>query len=97
MLKILFKPEAEEDISKIFKYTFYKWGLKQAEKYNDELIHGIEQIAQHKSIGKIYPYSVLSYRQFHVNRHLIFYRIEGRKCIIVRILHDRFDIKNHLK
>ena len=32
----------------------------------------------------------------HVNRHLIFYRVEGDDCIVVRVLHDRVQLRKYL-
>jgi toxin ParE1/3/4 len=36
------------------------------------------------------------YRKYHVGRHLIFYRQAGKDIEIIRILHDRMNIENHL-
>lgn len=96
MLKILLKPEAENDLEKIFEYTFNNWGLGQAEKYQDDLFYGKKLLANQENLGNHYPFADISYRKLHVNRHLIFYRIERLNCIIIRILLDRMDIKKHL-
>ena len=96
MLKLRIKPEAESDLSKIFEYTALNWGIDQAEKYQDDLFAGMLLLTKNKEIGKLYPYTKESYRKLHVKRHLIFYRIDGQTCIIVRILHDRMDIKKQL-
>ncbi len=97
MSSVLIKPEAENDLTKIFEYTFNNWGLDQAEKYQDELYHGIQLIANQTKLGKEYSFTNLPYRYFHVNRHLIFYRITDKECVVIRILHDRMDIIEHLK
>ena len=93
MLKILLKPEAENDLEKIFEYTFSNWGIEQAEKYQDDLFYGMKLLANQENIGKNYPFADKPNRKIHVNRHLIFYRIERLNCIIIRILHDSMDIK----
>ena len=33
------------------------------------------------------------YRQYHIGRHLIFYRQSEAGITVIRILHDRMDIK----
>ena len=96
MLKLKIKPEAENDLSKIFEYTALNWGLDQAEKYQDDLFAGMLLISSSKHIGKEYQHAELPYRKLHVKRHLIFYRIEDQTCMIIRILHDRMDIKKQL-
>ncbi|MFT6338482.1 MAG: toxin ParE1/3/4 [Saprospiraceae bacterium] len=96
MLKLKIKPEAENDLSKIFEYTAMNWGVDQADNYQDDLFAGMKLITTQEQLGKEYPYAERSYRKLHVKRHLIFYRIENKTCIIIRILHDRMDIMQHL-
>jgi len=96
MLKLYIKPEAENDLSKIFEYTAMNWGIEQADNYQDDLFAGMKRITAQEQLGKEYPYAEISYRKLHVKRHLIFYRIENKTCIIIRILHERMDIKQHL-
>ena len=96
MLELKIKPEAENDLMKIFEYTAMCWGVYQAEKYQDELFAGMLLITKQEQLGKEYPYAETTYRKLHVNRHLIFYRVEDQTCVIVRVLHERMDIKKHL-
>jgi toxin ParE1/3/4 len=96
VLSLLIKPKAEKDLEEIFEFTFYKWGFSQAEKYQDELFQGMQQICSQNEIGKLYKYTNKHYRYYHVNRHLIFYRVEEKACIIVRIIHDSMLVENHL-
>ena len=96
MLELKIKPEAENDLSKIFEYSAMSWGVDQAEKYQDELFAGMLLILKQEELGKEYPYAKQPYRQLHINRHLIFYRIQDQTCLVIRVLHDRVDIKKHL-
>jgi toxin ParE1/3/4 len=96
MLELKIKPEAESDLSKIFEYTAKSWGVEQAEKYQDELFAEMLLLTKQEALGKKYPYAKQPYRKLHMNRHLIFYRVDGQTCLIIRVLHDRVDIKKHL-
>jgi len=96
MLKIYVKPKAELDLEQIYLFTFNKFGLTQAEKYQDELFEGMMLIANSPFIGKIYPHSKKEYRKLHVNRHLIFYRHSKESCEIIRVLHDSMDVRMKL-
>jgi len=96
MLDLLLTPKAEQDLSEIYEYTFETWGISQADKYQDELYQAMQAILINSHIGKTYPYSERQYRILQINRHLIFYRIEKNKCIVVTVLHDRVNIKTHL-
>ena len=96
MLKLKIKPEAENDLSKIFECTAMNWGVEQADSYQDSLFAGMELIATQAQLGKEYPHAEIPYRKLHVKRHLIFHRIEIKTCLIIRILHDRMDVNQHL-
>lgn len=96
MLELYVSPQAENDLSDIFEYTFHEWGILQADQYQDQLFAGMQVILDHSNIEKSYPYHELPYRVFHINRHLIIYRIEEPKCIIVRVLHDKMNVDLHL-
>jgi toxin ParE1/3/4 len=96
MNKIVLKPEAESDLEKIYAFTFHRWGLQQAENYIDELYDGMQLLARQPSIGKPYLFSTTSYRSLHINSHILFYRTEESRCVIVRVLHDSMEIKPHI-
>ena len=96
MLQLRLKPKAKQDLVEIFEFTAKSYGIAQAEKYQDDLFEGMLLLLDQDHLGKNYPYSDRPYRKLHVNRHLVFYRIEEKSCIIVRILHDRMDVRNHL-
>lgn len=96
MLELRLKPQAENDLSRIFEYTAMNWGLEKAEKYQDDLFAAMLLITTNEHLGKEYPYTQIPYRKLHIKRHLIFYRVEEQACLIIRVLHDRMDIMKHL-
>ena len=96
MYKLYLKPQAELDLEMIYKSGYEKWGIGQAEKYQDELFEGMELILENIELGAEYLYGTRSYRKLHLNRHLIFYRIDKMKCVVVRIFHDSMDIKSRM-
>jgi len=97
MLKLLLTPKAELDLEEIYEYPLMTWGFKQAEKYQDDLYDSILGILDNPKIGVIYYYKEGNYRKLNSNRHLIFYRISVTECIVVRILHERMDLKTYLE
>lgn len=96
MLELKIKPEAENDLAKIFEYTAMSWGVDQAEKYQDDLFAGMMLLTKQEALGKEYHYAEQPYRKLHINRHLIFYRVEGQTCLIIRVLHERMDIMKQI-
>lgn len=95
-MQLVLKPEAELDLERIFEYSLITWGFSQAEEYQDDLYEAMNLISERPYIGKVYSYAQLEYRILHVNRHLVFYRIDISTCEIVRVLHDAMDLRTHL-
>lgn len=97
MHKLVISPAAEKDLEDIFEYSFYPWGYHTAEKYQDDFFNAFEIIRDKPLIGQSYQHTEKPYRVLHINRHLVFYRVEKETCIIVRILHERMDITTRIK
>lgn len=93
MLNLSLTPRATIDLEEIYSYTLNTWSLAQAEKYQDELFESMVSILQNHHIGTVYYHKEGNYRKLHSNRHLIFYRITDTHCIVIRILHERMDLK----
>ena len=90
--------QAIEDLDKIWIYTFNKWSKEQADRYYDLIMAEIDFIADNYLIGKSAEQTRKNYRVTKIKSHLIFYRkVENEIVEIVRILHQRMDIKKRLK
>ena len=96
MASLLLTLQAELDLEQIYQHSFDTWGFLQAELYQDELFHAMELILNNPKMGQVYPYATIEYRKLHINRHLIFYRIENDDCIVIRILHDAMNLRDHM-
>jgi len=89
--------QAIDDLNDIWSYTFHKWSKEQADRYYDLIIGEIEFIADNFMTGKSAEQTRKNYRSTKVKSHLIFYRKEENGLVeIVRILHQRMDIKKRL-
>ena len=89
--------QAIEDLDKIWMYTFNKWTKEQADRYFDSIITEIEFLADNFMTAKSAEQTRKNYRVTKVKSHLIFFRKAENDIVeIVRILHQRMDIKTHL-
>ena len=89
--------QAIEDLDKIWIYTFNKWTKEQADRYFDLIITEIEFLADNFMTGKSVEQTRKNYRVTKVKSHLIFFRKAENDIVeIVRILHQRMDIKKRL-
>ncbi len=87
---------ADEDLIGIFIYGSQNFGQSKAESYHVELNEFFLFLAENplacperlelKPPVRIHPH----------NNHLIIYTIEDDYILIVRILHHRMDVKQHL-
>jgi len=96
MLTIHKQTRAERDLIDIWLYSFENWGEAQADKYHDELTNAFITIAENPLIGTSCEDVRQGYRKYHVNRHLIFYRIAEDTVQIVRVLGEEMDYPQHV-
>ena len=87
---------AKQALKNIWLYTFQNWGEAQADGYFDELSTAFDLIAENPELGFACDYICDGYRQFHINHHLVFYRVTASKIHIVRILHENMNYRSHL-
>jgi toxin ParE1/3/4 len=88
---------ADEDLQEIYRYTRRTWGRAQAELY----IRGIEQrfelLAGNPLVGiareDLQPEGL---RSVVHHSHVIFYQPQPYGVLIVRVLHGRQDVREHL-
>lgn len=95
-MKIHIRSRARVDLKEIWHYSYKNWGIGKADAYMQDLESGINLIADNPHIGFLCDYIRSGYRQYNTNKHMIFYKIQEDKIVIVRILHESMDYKNKL-
>ena len=97
-IKYRISKQAISDLNDIWIYTLHKWSKKQADRYYNLIIAEIEFISKNYLSGKPVEQTRKNYRVTKIKSHLIFYRKTDNETIeIVRILHQRMDVKKRLK
>ena len=90
--------QAIADLNDIWAYTLNKWSKVQADRYYDLIIGEIEFLADNFMTGKSAEQTRKNYRVTKTKSHLIFYKKTEKDIVeIVRILHQRMDIKKRLE
>ena len=95
MRKLHHQVKAREDLKNIWLYSFSEHGEQQADKYFDELTAGMAAIESNPEIGMSCDYIRLGYRQYQINQHFVFYRLDSKKINIIRILHQKMDMARY--
>ncbi len=97
MAKVILRQEAIDDLNHMWDYTFEKWSEKQADKYYTIIKMACNWIGENPDIGKEYEGISENLLGLKAEKHIIFYRQISSDIIeIIRILHERMDLKNRL-
>jgi toxin ParE1/3/4 len=87
-------PMAKKDLAGIWRYTQERWSLEQADRYYRDLISALEDLAGDKRKGKSMDGIRRGYLGLASGSHFIIYR--ERQVVVIRILHQRMNLKRHL-
>lgn len=88
--------QAQADLRDIGRYTQRTWGREQRNRYLAQLDDAFHLLAREPDSGQACEAIRPGYRRYAVGRHLIFYRLSHDTIDIIRILHERMDIKARL-
>jgi len=97
MSGIVLSPKAKTDLSEIWDYTYFEWGVEQAEKYVRDLWSVMQEQARDLTksvdIGDVRK----GYRKVRSGSHVVFFQTTNDGVIdVVRILHQKMDFDRHL-
>lgn len=95
MKRLLFSPAAITDIDGIWDYSAETWGPDQADRYTDEIRAACDDLTAARKSGR--PADVRpGYLKYATGSHVIYFRDQGDRLEIIRILHGRQDVDRHL-
>lgn len=87
---------ADEDVSEIFDFSFYKFGYKKAVEYLENLEFVFVSLVKTPYLGRNRDEIRIGLFSLPVESHVVFYRIELHKIVVVRVLHKSVDLPNFL-
>ena len=94
--KYRLSPKARDDMEAVWLYSLDEWGLKQTERYIDNLTTAFTLLVEHPKTGTHCANIREGYRKYPVLRHVIYYRETRYGVEIIRVLHDRRLASRHL-
>ncbi|MBO6549310.1 MAG: type II toxin-antitoxin system RelE/ParE family toxin [Rhizobiales bacterium] len=89
-------PKADEDILGIYAYTLEQFGEEQAITYFRSLEGCFEFLCDHPRAAKQREEFNPPVRIHHHKKHFILYSVEDEYLLIVRVLHERRELKRYL-
>ena len=87
---------AVRDLEDIWTFTKKTWTEQQADRYYQLIVDEIQFIVKNPYLGNQYEKLRAGYRASKVKSHLIFYRFQHGQVEIIRILHVRMNLPDHL-
>ncbi|HRO76242.1 MAG TPA: type II toxin-antitoxin system RelE/ParE family toxin [Crocinitomicaceae bacterium] len=97
MVKVILRQEAIDDLTDIWNYTMQEWSENQADKYYKAIKSACNEIEKNPSVGRNYPEISVHLLGLKSGKHLIFYhQVSKDEIEVIRILHERMDLKNRL-
>lgn len=89
-------PRANRDLADIWLYSRDTWSVAQADIYYHELISVMDGLAAGARRGRPIDDIRKGYMNYSTGSHRIIYRQRGGVLLIIRILHQRMNVKRHL-
>jgi len=93
----VFSKEAENDLVEIYRYGFINYGENKADLYIEALKEKCQFLADVPNLCPDRDEFNPPVKIHHHRKHLIIYVIENYDILIVRVLHDRMDIQQHME
>lgn len=88
-IEVLLLPQAREDVRDILQYTFDTWGSGQRDAYRHVLERAYERLRAFPDIGHPAAGRPSNIREYHLEHHIIYYRREPDRIVILRIVSPR--------
>ena len=97
MTEYRLSPAAARDMEAIWRYTYQRWGIEQANRYIDLLTVTFAELAKSPRSAPACDHIRRDYRRRSVQHHLIYFKSTAYGIAIIRILHERMHAPRHLR
>ncbi|KAF0184586.1 MAG: type II toxin-antitoxin system RelE/ParE family toxin [Hyphomonadaceae bacterium] len=97
MAEFRLRPEADDDLASIWRWTLDRWSRNQADDYHDTLTAAMALLAEEPHRGQSAADIDEGLMRRTCNAHVIFYRLANHGIDVVRVLHAKMNWATHLK
>lgn len=95
MADYILSRRADIDLEAIAEFTIGRYGIKQAQRYREELKTCFTNLAENPTMGRRAEQLARGLRRFEHAAHIIFYLPVDDGVHFVRVLHYRMDVGRH--
>jgi toxin ParE1/3/4 len=96
MARVFLRPAARADLQDIARYTETTWGRRQRDVYLAAIDDKLRALAANPKLGAPRDAVRAGYRSSRVGAHVISYREVPEGIEVVRVLHQRMDLRRQL-
>lgn len=96
MKLLIVSPRAAHDLDALFDYTEERWGLEQAIAYTHGIRRSLQEICEGQRSGRTISGLKKVYFSVAYQSHYLIYRETSHSIVLIRILHQRMNIRDHL-
>ena len=90
---LVLSPRASDDLDDVLLYTEQQWGSEQRERYQRDLLDGLNQLLTFPLLGKERPDYEPGARSIQIEHHVAIYQVSDAEVHISRSVHVRRDIE----
>ena len=90
------RPAAQADLENIWLYTAERWSPEQADIYHNRIVEVMAALADGRLKGRSAEHIRAGYFNYPAGSHLVFFKDADYGIDVVRILHQRMDVEQHL-
>ena len=95
-MKLILSPSAIRDLQDISSYTLLTWGKEQEDRYLKGLWGKLAEVQSNPESSRLREDLAKGCRSTRYEKHVIFFSFEGQTLQVIRILHGKMDLSNHL-
>ncbi len=88
-------PRANEDLKNIARYTKLRWGIKQRDRYLQDIVDLFQQLGQQPQLGRHRADIAEGYYCLPIHSHLVFYLIGDDGIDVIGVPHKKMDVYNY--
>lgn len=92
-LKIVWSPDADEDLVSIWRYTADEWSPAAADQQIQDIWTTCGALLGYPQLGRSRDELLLGVRSIVTDPLVIFYRISAHGIEVLRVLHEREDVE----
>ena len=95
-MRLRLTPAAISDVKRIYRESIKRFGIKQADRYQDGLAEILQVIAEHPRLNREHTQFRRPMRLHPYESHVVAYIIDEDSVAVVRILHAHQNLRRIL-